>query len=415
MKWIKPLSHPHPLTPSPFTWRGGKDSTQSPLHIVRRGRGWGLAALTSLLLVGSISARTKLVTMPQREYTRIDLKNPAQTIVEEERTVNLQQGKNQIEFAFHGVSVDINSIQFRPIKTPGTVQVLNVNYPPGESALFWEVYSDKAGPGVFRISYLIANLQRTTAYEAVVAKDEKTLSLKAHTMVQNGSGELFPAAEFHSSIGKAYHGSLLQGESKKLLAFSAGDVRFTKKYFFDQSVSDQVALIYELRNEKSAGLPEVMLPHGKARVYQEDSQGSEAFLGEDWTQETGAGQKLELKLGQAKEVKVTRAIVKRKEEVVKLPIKNFHQTIRYQVENFKDTPVELTVTEHPGGEWVIEDIEVKEESGERDDRKERSYSTDVKTERIDLDNVRLHMKVPANGREKKKLNVYVKLVLKNRW
>ncbi|HMY11618.1 MAG TPA: hypothetical protein PKC74_08335, partial [Turneriella sp.] len=365
--------------------------------------------------VGSISARTKLVTMPQREYTRIDLKNPAQTIVEEERTVNLQHGTNQVEFAFSGVSVDINSIQFRPIKTPGSVRVINVNYPPGESALFWEVYSDKAGPGVFRISYLIANLQRTTAYEAVVAKDEKTLGLKAHTMVQNGSGELFSAAEFHSSIGKAYNGSLLQGESKKLLAFSAGDVRFTKKYFFDQSVSDQVALVYEIRNEKSTGLPEVMLPNGKARVYQEDSQGSEAFLGEDWTQETGAGQKLELKLGQAKEVKVTRAIVKRKEEVVKLPIKNFHQTIRYQVENFKDTPVELTVTEHPGGEWAIDDIEVKEESGERDDRKERSYSTDVKTERIDLDNVRLHMKVPANGREKKKLNVYVKLVLKNRW
>lgn len=372
-----------------------------------------LAAAT--LCAGSVAARTKLVTMPQREYTRIDLKNPAQTIVEEERTVNLQHGTNQVEFAFSGVSVDINSIQFRPIKTPGSVRVINVNYPPGESALFWEVYSDKAGPGVFRISYLIANLQRTTAYEAVVAKDEKTLGLKAHTMVQNGSGELFSAAEFHSSIGKAYNGSLLQGESKKLLAFSAGDVRFTKKYFFDQSVSDQVALVYEIRNEKSTGLPEVMLPNGKARVYQEDSQGSEAFLGEDWTQETGAGQKLELKLGQAKEVKVTRAIVKRKEEVVKLPIKNFHQTIRYQVENFKDTPVELTVTEHPGGEWAIDDIEVKEESGERDDRKERSYSTDVKTERIDLDNVRLYMKVPANGREKKKLNVYVKLVLKNRW
>ncbi len=382
--------------------------------VPKAGRGWLLISCL-LLVTASVAARTKLVTMPQREYTRIDLKNPAQTIVEEERTVNLQQGTNQVEFAFSGVSVHIDSIQFRPIKTPGSVRVINVNYPPGESALFWQVYSEKAGPGVFRISYLVSNLQRTTAYEAVVANDEKTLGLKAHTMVQNASGELFSAAEFHSSIGKPYNGSLAQGESKKLLAFSAGNVAFTKKYFFDQLVSDQVALVYEIRNEKSAGLPELMLPNGKARVYQEDSQGSEAFLGEDWTQETGAGQKLELKLGQAKEVKVTRSIVKRKEEVVKLPIKNFHQTIRFQVENFKDTPVELTVTEHPGGEWVIDDIDVKEESGERDDRKERSYSTEVKTERIDLDNVRLHMKVPANGREKKKLNVYVKLVLKNRW
>ncbi len=372
-----------------------------------------LAALT--ICTGNAVARTKLVTMPQREYTRIDLKNPGQTIVEEERTVNLQQGTNQIEYAFSGVAVDINSIQFRPIKTPGAVRVINVNYPPGENALFWEVFSEKAGPGVFRISYLIQNLQRTTAYEAVVAKDEKSLILKAQTMVQNASGEHFASAEILSVIGKPYNGGLQQGESKKIQAFSAADVKFTKKFFFDHSRSEDVALIYEVRNDKSAGLPEVMLPNGKARVYQEDSQGSEAFLGEDWTQETGAGQKLELKLGQAKEVKVKRSIVKRKEEVVKLPIKNFHQTIRYQVENFKDGEVPLTMVEHPGGEWVIDGIDVKEESGERDEIKERSYSADVKTERIDLDNVRLHVNVPANGRDKKKLNIYVRLILKNRW
>lgn len=372
-----------------------------------------LVALT--LCTGNVVARTKLVTMPQREYTRIDLKNPGQTIVEEERTVNLQQGTNQVEYAFSGVAVDINSIQFRPIKTPGAVRVINVNYPPGENALFWEVYAEKAGPGVFRISYLIQNLQRSTAYEAVVAKDEKSLNLKAQTMVQNASGEHFANAEILSVIGKPYNGGLQQGESKKIQAFSAADVKFTKKFFFDHSASDQVSLIYEVRNEKSAGLPEVMLPNGKARVYQEDSQGSEAFLGEDWTQETGAGQKLELKLGQAKEVKVKRSIVKRKEEVVKLPIKNHHQTIRYQIENFKDGEVPLTMVEHPGGEWVIDGIDVKEESGERDDIKEKSYSADVKAERIDLDNVRLHVNVPANGREKKKLNVYVRLILKNRW
>ncbi len=391
-------------TPNPSPNRGG---------VPKAGR--GLILLAALTLTGSLFARTKLVTMPQREYTRIDLKNPNQTIVEEERTVSLQAGTNQVEYAFSGVAVDINSIQFRPIKTPGTVRVINVNYPPGENALFWEVFSDKAGPGVFRISYLIQNLHRTTAYEAVIGKDEKTLDLKAHTMVQNGSGEHFASAEISSVIGKPYNGGLLQGESKKIQAFSAGDVKFTKKFFYDQSHSSEVALIYEVRNDKASGLPETMLPNGKARVYQEDSQGSEAFLGEDWTQETGAGQKLELKLGQAKEVKVTRTIVKKKEEVVKLPIKNYHQTVRYQIENFKDSSVPLTVVEHPGGEWVVDDIDVKEESGERDEIREKSYSTDVKQERIDLDNLKLHIQVPANGREKKKLNVYVKLILKNRW
>lgn len=367
------------------------------------------------IATSGVLARTKLVTMPQRDYTRVDLQNAEQTIVEEERTVTLQQGLNQVEFAFSGVAVDIGSIQFRPIKTPGVVRILSANYPPGENALFWELYSDKAGPGVFRISYLMANIKRTTAYEAVIARDEKTLTLRAHTMVQNASGEHFAAAELHSSIGKPYQGSLQNGESKKLLAFSAANAAFTKKYAFDHTRSDQVMLIYEVHNEKSLGLPELLLPAGKARVYQEDAQGSEAFLGEDWTLETGAGQKLELKLGQAKEVKVSRAMTRHKEEVVKLPIKNIQQTIRYQIENFKNTPVELTLTDHPGGEWVIDNIEAKEESGERGERTERAYALDVKTERIDTDNLRLYLTVPANGREKKKLNVYVRLILRNRW
>ncbi|MBV6493430.1 MAG: hypothetical protein LDLANPLL_01452 [Turneriella sp.] len=374
-----------------------------------------ITLLFSVGFWGTLDARTKLVTMPQREYTRIDLKNPDQTIVEEERTVNLQKGINHIEYAFSGVSVDINSVQFRAIKTPGQTRVLNVNYPPGENALFWEVYSEKAGPGVFRISYLIQNIYRTTAYEAVVAKNEKTLTLQAHTMVQNGSGENFERAAFFSTLGDPYEGSLQKGESKKILSFTTPDVHFRKNYFFDYSRSNEVSLLYTMLNEKSSGFPEVMLPNGKARVYQEDSQGSEAFLGEDWTQETGAGQKLELKLGQAKEVRVKRSVVQYKEEIVRLPIKNFHQTVKYQIENFKDAPVALTLVEHPGGEWLIEGIEVKEEAGERESMHEKSVSGNVKEERVDINELKLHVSVPANGREKKKMNVYVKLVLKNRW
>ncbi|HRP70924.1 MAG TPA: DUF4139 domain-containing protein, partial [Turneriella sp.] len=272
-----------------------------------------------------------------------------------------------------------------------------------------------AGPGVFRISYLIRNIQRSTAYEAVVDKSEKTLTLKAYTMIQNASGENFTKAEMEGTLGNPFEGALMQGESKKILSLQASDVQFTKKYFFDNALSPEVSLLYEVLNEKSAGLPEIQFPYGKARVYQEDSQGSEAFLGEDWAQETGAGQKLSLKLGQAKEVRVKRSVVKRKEEIVNLPIKNYRETIKFQIENFKDSAVPLTLVEHPGGEWIVDGIEVKEESGERDTLRENTVSVDVKDERIDTNNLRLHVKVPANGHERKKLNVYVKLVLKNRW
>ena len=250
----------------------------------------------------------------------------------------------------------------------------------------------------------------------MTARDEKTLTLKAFAMIQNASGERYEKTLISTNIGSQYEGGLDNGESKKVLAFKANDIKFTKKFHFDYAKNDQVAMVYEIKNEKSSGLLEVMLPAGKARIYQEDSSGSEAFLGEDYAQETGAGQKFELKLGQAKEVKVKRTQQENREKVVKLPIKHFHQVVKYQIENFKNTSVPLTVMEHPGGEWEVEGLEVKEESGERDTLVEKSISAEgVKTERVDIDNLKIHIQVPSNGKAQKKMNIYLKIMLKNRW
>ncbi|MCX7632508.1 MAG: hypothetical protein N2Z22_04150 [Turneriella sp.] len=375
------------------------------------------SVIFSLLCVTTfaVEARTRLVMVPQRELARIDLNHPQQALVEEERTLTLQQGINQVEFAYSGVAANAASIQLRPIKTPAEVRILSVSYPPGENALFWEVFSEKAGPAVFRISYLVAHLPRSTAYEATVNREEKTLNWRAFHIVQNASGENFASARLESSIGESHETSLQQGEAKKILAFTAPAVRFTKKYLFDAQKSQHVSLVYELTNDRNSGMPELLLPHGKARIYQEDPQGSEAFLGEDWVRECGAGQKLELNLGQAKEVKVSRSVLEQREEIVRLPVKNIYQKIRYQLENFKDVPVSLTLQEHPGREWEILATEVKEESGERSERAERDTTAEIRTERIDTDNLRLHIIVPPNGQKKLKLNLYLKLVLKNRW
>ena len=61
-------------------------------------------------------ARIKLTTLPEREGVRIDIQNGRYTLVEEERTVNLQAGRNQVDFSWANINIDKDSIVFRVIR-----------------------------------------------------------------------------------------------------------------------------------------------------------------------------------------------------------------------------------------------------------------------------------------------------------
>ncbi|HYW81336.1 MAG TPA: hypothetical protein VE890_17260, partial [Thermoguttaceae bacterium] len=117
-----------------------------------------LAVLLLTVVAATAHARIKLTTLPERETVRVDIQNGRFTLVEEERTVNLQQGRNQVDFSWANISIDKDSIVFRIIDAEGEVNVLNTNYPPNENALYWAVSAEKAGPAVIRISYLIGNM-----------------------------------------------------------------------------------------------------------------------------------------------------------------------------------------------------------------------------------------------------------------
>ena len=375
-----------------------------------------LMTLISLCTVTDTWARTKLTTLPARSEIRIDLKNDTFILVEEERVINLQKGVNHVEFAWANTHIDMSSIQFREIETPGRVSLLNVNYPPNESALFWEVYSEKAGPGRFRISYLISNIDRNISYEAVSGRDEKFLSLKTYYTLRNMSGEKFENAGLEISFGQDFRKSFETGEAKKMLAAKFARVPVIKKYVFDPSTDgENVRMFYEIRNDVNSGLGRFSLPAGKIRIFQEDSAGTEAFLGEDWVPYTPVGEPMPAYLGQAKEVKVKRFLYLEKENIINPPLKDIRRVVKFQVENFKKDAVPLTIMEHPEGEWVLEGIELREETGERDKISERTVAHGgmIRTEKMDINNLRITFDVPVTTA--KKYNIYAAIVLKNRW
>ena len=81
------------------------------------------------------------------------------------------------------------------------------------------------------------------------------------------------------------------------------------------------------------------------RIFIQDGHGGEAFLGEDWAGLTPIDGELRLYLGEARDVVCTRTV----QQNTRHPVHGnlFHQEIRlkYEVENFKDKPVTLDITE----------------------------------------------------------------------
>ncbi|MEZ5594635.1 MAG: hypothetical protein R3F53_29740 [Gammaproteobacteria bacterium] len=91
----------------------------------------------------------------------------------------------------------------------------------------------------------------------------------------------------------------------------------------------------------------MLLAAGKARIFQQDGHGSQAFLGEDWGRFTPPDDELSLYLGLAQDIVVRRTIDRN--ERTRLAGNAYRQdiTVKYEIENFKDSPAILNIVEHP--------------------------------------------------------------------
>ena len=406
-----------------------------------------LAAALLLLVATAAEARIKLTTLPERETVRIDIQNGRFTLVEEERTVNLQAGRNQVDFSWANISIDKDSIVFRVIKADGEVNVLNTNYPPNENALYWTVSAAKAGPAVIRISYLIGNMAAGPSYQGIVENDEKKLLMQVYMTVTNTSGESFGQCTVQPGVGKTTVRYFNNGERKRMLAAKFAEVPIEKRYVFDAQIDQKrTRMYYRVVNDADNNMGSFPLPHGKVRLFikepktGEDEIRSQAFLGEDWAQYTPLFAPLDLYVGVAQDVKVERFQMQPEEG----PAKNFdevtcprytmdgkqgvtkpkfrHQRtrFRYRLQNFKTEKgdpitVPLSIKEHVDGEWIIEKVVLKELEGERNDlvEKEIPHAEIFTTKRVDVNNVEFEMQLPPTTIEKK-YDLYITVLRKFR-
>ncbi len=338
-----------------------------------------LMVIVLLLGCSTIShGRIKLVALPERAATVIRLDNPQATLIEEERVLTLQKGLNKVDFSWKSVSIDADSIRLRALDHPDKVTLLSVSYPPNEAALVWDINSDSDYAETVRISYLLSNIDRLITYKAIADKAETFVDLKSYLILRNFSGEDFDEARVLLDYGEAFEQGIDHEETKQMLFLKAPKVPITKVWKFDaaelpwdpEKLENQnvgIPVSYRIVNEAKSNLGEFALWGGKARLFQDDGHDSTIFLGEDTTGLVPVGEKMELYIGDSRDIVVTQRkmqdtrVVTHKNSRGDVVLYDTNEQITAKIENFKDSPAMLTMIQHIPGQWDMESCNMKYE------------------------------------------------------
>ena len=337
-----------------------------------------LMVVVLLLVCSAISqARIKLVALPERAATVIRLDNPRATLIEEERVLTLQKGLNKVDFSWKGVSIDADSIRLAVLDHPDDkVTLLSVSYPPNEAALVWDISCADNYAERVRISYLLSNIDRLITYKALADKAETMVDLKSFLVLRNFSGEDFDRARVLLDYGEAFERGIKHEETKQMLFLKAAKVPIVKIWTFDaarlpwdpeklENKNVGIPVSYRIVNDAKSKLGKFALWGGKARLFQDDGHGSTIFLGEDVTGLVPVGEKMELYIGDSRDIVVTQRKMKdirinlRKNRGGNVILYDTDEVITAKIENFKDSPAVLTMIQHIPGQWDMEECNME--------------------------------------------------------
>ncbi len=136
---------------------------------------------------------------------------------------------------------------------------------------------------------------------------------------------------------------------KQVSLFEPQRAQVDKVYSYDGARDGKkvkVTLEFDNKKENGLGMP---LPKGKVRVYKNDKDGSQEFIGEDRIDHTPKDETVRLTMGNAFDVVGERI----EKDTQKLSKRSTQQTIEITLRNHKKEPVNVTVIEHWWGDWQL--------------------------------------------------------------
>ncbi|HOC89436.1 MAG TPA: hypothetical protein PKI90_07800 [bacterium] len=254
--------------------------------------------------------------------------------------------------------------------------------------LVWQLECGKAGDHEAEISYLTSGLSWHAEYVAVLEAQENAAQLNGWVSIDNQSGATYKEAKvklvagdvhrveqavpvramFRTEAAMAmdsqfeekalfeYHlytlqrpATLKDKQIKQLSLFPAARTPVTKLYSFDGAFDgSKVKVKLEFRNSQANGLG-MPLPKGVVRVYKQDVDGAQEFIGEDRLDHTPKDEKVRLSLGNAFDI-VGERVVK---DVREISRSSRQETVQIKLRNHKSEEVVINVVEHFSGDWSL--------------------------------------------------------------
>ncbi|MBF0449151.1 MAG: hypothetical protein HQK75_00085 [Candidatus Magnetomorum sp.] len=321
------------------------------------------------LIPGIAVSRIKLVALPERGSVVIRLDHPDGAFIEEERTLGLEKGVNKVDFSWKDVRIDPDSIQLIILTHPKQIQLLNVSFPSDENALVWEINSSSGGDEQVRVCYLLEGIDQLIHYQLVVNEKETQARLKMAVIVRNFSGEKFSFANVWLGYGQMVPLSIDHKETRKIVLKDSNTISIEKRWEWNDEKepwqnpfpqqSKGIPILYELINSTTNGLGEHVLTQGKVRVFQEGKGGQTIFLGEDQIEAVPVGEKMKICIGKSFDISVDQRVMETRKINIRNNLKNrivlydTEELITAKLQNFKTTPVKLSMIQHIQGQWEM--------------------------------------------------------------
>jgi len=251
----------------------------------------------------------------------------------------------------------------------------------------WRVTSDAARSGVpVEISYLSKGLTWQAEYAAHLLGNDR-LRLEGNLTLSNSLDMDFPEARIELMAGNPHRTgdsrqlsdeeafesdqaaaketgekfyeyrryevpgqtSLHASQTKGMPLIGPVEAVAQRSFFFDGSSGAeevQVRLLFD--NSKASGLG-IALPEGNLLLYQTDSDGKTQFLGEDQLQASAPGDKIELVMGKAFDLRVDR----KRLDHQRIARNRTRDTVEIALSSSRDQAALITVRERLYGYWEI--------------------------------------------------------------
>ncbi len=318
--------------------------------------------LWALLVLATGSAYCSQIGLISRFGSpRLVVTRQAGVHVLRESVIPLVPGENRLTFDFASVGADPATSRLSVATPAEGVRIVQEIQPPGEpNRSVWVLQADAPAAARLRLAYAVKGLETTTTYRMTLHPADSTLDLDCDLTLRHGGPEPFPDAEVVLPSGRRLTADLGIGETILLNLQRYAQIPYQAYYLCDFSrYQTAVHAVLRVAREGTAELDTCALPAGPLKVYAPGADGLLATITEAALPYVPPHEPLEVDLGPAPEVSMSRTRVRAVQLNERTDV--YRRVVLYDLEeqfdlglaNRRGGPTELKVRESIPGQWTM--------------------------------------------------------------